>query len=213
LILLMPTPEYKWDAKQGKYRSRGKFVKASTVQKAADQYIQAKQGKTADAMFELLRSGAANVKDIQLLGEREIAKAHLAQAMAAKGGRLQMAPSDFGRVGSYVKKELQHWRTRMKAIAEGQPLDGRVKQSFRAFIAASGATFQKIEQIEAERRGETEYRNILDDGARSCSECPAITAQGWQPVGSLPERGDRQCSHNCRCHWEYRNPATGEIRE
>lgn len=208
-------PKYQWDAKNGRYRSGGgRFVSQKAVQRAADKYIGAAQDSVADTLFALLKDGQINVKDAQLLGERAIARANLVQAMAAKGGKAQMSQSDYGKVGSLVKTQLRYFRDRMKSIAAGQPLDGRVKQSFRAFIAASGATRQKFERGVVESRGFDEEKWLLNDGARHCSDCPRFAAMGWVKMGTLPDRGeDSECRQFCQCDKIYRSSVTGEIRE
>lgn len=206
--------QWQWSEQRGSYRAPdGTFRNGKQAIAAADQYLANKQLKTADGLFELLRSGQLSVRDAQLVGEREIAKAHLAMAMAAKGGRAQMTQADFGRVGGIVSGELVHWRDRCKELGNGQPLDGRVKQSFRAFIDKSRVTYIRVQQLEMQKRGIDEQRNVLEDRAHACSECPEITALGWQPVGSFSNPGERECRGNCRCFLQFRSSATGEVRE
>lgn len=206
--------QWQWNEQRGQYRApSGRYASSKDALKAADAYLQSKQTKTADKLFDLLRNGQLSVRDAQLLGEREIAKAHVVAAMAAKGGKSQMAFSDYGRVGGIVRQELAYFRDRMKAIAEGQPLDGRVKQSFRAFIDKARVTYITVERLEMQKRGWDLVKNIDDDGARHCTQCPEISALDFQPLGSFPDPGERECRGNCRCRLIYKNSATGEIRE
>ena len=206
----MPT-NFIYDEKRNRYRRPdGRFVKASEVRRAADKYIDAKQEKGRE-LFNLLREGKISVKDAQLIGERQIAIAHGNAAMAVRGGRNQMTPSHWGKVGNIVKGELGHWRDKMKEIADGAPLDGRVRQSFEAYFANTGATWSKTARDMLSSKGFDEVRNILGDTGRSCSECPDITAKGWMPYSEWVERGSRQCNYNCRCGEEHRNSETGEV--
>lgn len=48
-------------------------------------------------------------------------------------------------------------------------------------------------------------RNILAMGedVDHCQECPEISAAGWQPIGSLPRIGERECLMRCLCGMEY----------
>src|SRR5690606_18307293 len=131
--------------KQGRYRSRGRFYSESDVLSAVDGYLDGVTEAKADALFELIRSGLLNVRGLQLAGEREIAKAHLNAATAAKGGRRQMSQADYGRVGGTVKAELAHWRDLMREIENGKPLDGRVKQSLRNYIRAAATSAQRVQ--------------------------------------------------------------------
>lgn len=212
-------PDYKWDEKAGRYRLRGSFVRARDVQRAVDKYLQNAQSSAADTLFEQLQQGRLNVKDAQLLGEKMIARAHLNASIAAKGGRAQMAPADYGRVGGRVKSELGYWRDLMREISQGKPLDGRVKQSFRNYVAASAPSFQIVEGEEIAKRGFDQWRNKLNDGARHCEahgdrpSCAQVTRRGWVAIGERVMRGARGCYWHCQCEDEYRNSVTGEVRQ
>ncbi len=207
-----------WNAKAGRYRRGNRFVSGEEVQRAVDTFLET-QGENANAaLFELLREGIINVKEAQQSGERLIAIAHVAAAMAGKGGRDQMTNADRGKVGAIVKRELGFWRDRMKSIAAGQPLDGRVKQSFGAFMLSAFNTFDQFDGDEMAKRGFDEEAYVLDDGAHHCKtgalpSCPSVEARGFVKRGTLPKRGGCACRFRCRCGRKRRNSKTGEVRQ
>ncbi len=41
--------------------------------------------------------------------------------------------------------------------------------------------------------------------ADHCEDCPPLAAQGWQPLGTLPDIGDTECGGQCHCHFEYQD--------
>ncbi len=41
--------------------------------------------------------------------------------------------------------------------------------------------------------------------ADHCEDCPPLAAQGWQPIGTLPDIGDTECGGQCHCHFEYQD--------
>jgi hypothetical protein len=41
--------------------------------------------------------------------------------------------------------------------------------------------------------------------ADHCDDCPPLAAQGWQPLGTLPDIGDTECGGQCHCHFEYQD--------
>jgi hypothetical protein len=53
------------------------------------------------------------------------------------------------------------------------------------------------------------YRNILGMAEEHCSSdarsegCLEVTAAGWQPIGYLPDIGERRCGCGCKCSWEF----------
>ena len=58
----------------------------------------------------------------------------------------------------------------------------------------------------------THEQNILDAFVeRHCSECPELSDLGWQPIGTLPPIGLRECGSNDRCHFEFTNLEESEV--
>ncbi len=215
---MIQPPNYKWDSVKGAYRQQGRFAKKVDALEAADKYLDAKKDTTADALFDLMREGQVGVKDAQLLFERELSKAHIASGMAAMGGKSQMSFSVYGRIGSEIKPELGHARDLFKELGDGRPLDGTVRQSFRAYFANAANTFILIQGLEMEKRGFDEEAYDLDDGAHHCSSdglrpsCPEVERRGFQKRGTHPRRGGCACRWGCKCKRKYKNSVTGEIR-
>jgi hypothetical protein len=214
-----PVPNFKWDAKQGRYRQNGRFFAANKAMAAVDAFLTAQGKDVGGELFQALREGRLSLKDAQLVGERAIARAHLTAAMAAKGGKAQMSQSDYGRAGGIVGGELNHWRDRFKSLENGAPLDGRVASAFRAYFAAAANTYWRVEDLEMEKRGFDQEENVLDDGAHHCEakgvvpSCPQVTRNGRYPVGKMPRRGERACRWGCRCRKRRINSVTGEVRQ
>lgn len=211
--------DFTWDDKTARYRRRGRFIPASDVRAAVDTYTTNQGTNVADTLFNSLRDGRLNVRDLQLLGERQIAIAHGAAACAVLGGRKQMRPADWGRVGGLVRGELGHWRDLMARLADGAPIDGRVKAAFRAYFTQAGFNADLHEEKMLAARGHDEEKWVLSDGAAHCApknglpSCTSIAARGWQPLGTGPARGHRACKWGCRCKRKTRNSATGQVRQ
>lgn len=49
----------------------------------------------------------------------------------------------------------------------------------------------------------TMEKNVLTDGADHCSECPELSELEWQPIGTMPVPGLRECRQNDLCHMIY----------
>lgn len=69
--------------------------------------------------------------------------------------------------------------------------------------AAVRGTFSAVLRQDAAQRGETEERNVLGAAAH-CEECADLDTlgdaeDGWVPIGTLPEIGERECRGNCAC--------------
>ena len=49
-------------------------------------------------------------------------------------------------------------------------------------------------------------RNMLGEPVTGhCAECPGLHGMGWQPIGTFPDIGDRECGGYCLCWFEYSN--------
>jgi hypothetical protein len=215
----MPLP-FTWNPITGQYRNdrTGRFVPLADVREGIDRYLDSTTQNVADALFESLRSGRINVRELQLAGERQIAIAHGAAAATELGGRANMTFSDWGRVGRQVRDELGYWRDLMQELADGRPLDGRVKQSLRNYLRAAAVSAQKAKFANGAKYGFDQILNVLNDGARHCESkgarpsCPAVTDHGPYPANAFPLRGSRACYWNCRCSEVLVNSETGEKR-
>lgn len=213
-------PAFRFNERAGQFiRANGRFVSPPEVRAALDRYLQAKVSAAAEMLWGQVREGALTLAEFQLAAEREIALAALAAGMLAKGGRLQMSPADYGRVGGFVKPMLGEWRDAAKRVAEGAlPFDGRLKNALRGLLQRARQVFHRVEGLEMTRRGFDECENVLDDGLHHCrateerSSCPEVTAQGFTSTEARVEIGLRGCYGNCLCRWRYRNSGTGEMR-
>lgn len=210
------TFNFQWDAKQGRYRRNGRYLAAVEVQDAIDAFLSGQSANNGRDLFQILRSGQANVRDVQLAGERAIARAHLAAAMAMKGGRAQMSQADYGRVGGIVRGELGYWRDLMGELAAGRPIDGSVAASIRGYFAAAANTGWRVEDLEMEKRGFDLVANDLQDGAHHCEpsarpSCEQVTLRGFVPPSKFVPRGGRTCRWGCLCRRIWKNSTTGEI--
>lgn len=207
-----------WDAVQGRYRRGGRYYSQSDVLGAVDGYLDGLTNDKSGALFNLIREGKINVRDLQLIGEREIAKAHVNAGMAAKGGRAQMSQADWGRVGGTVKNELKYWRDLMREIEDGKPLDGRLKMQLENYLRAAATTAQRVQDADLTARGFDLWKNVLDDGAHHCRatlgrpSCSSLSRK-YRPIGERVLRGKRGCYWHCRCSDRYKNSVTKEIRK
>lgn len=77
------------------------------------------------------------------------------------------------------------------------------------YAYASNGTYEEVRrknhELVRDDKGRRLYlmeRNILGE-AEHCEECPALTAQGWVPMGTHPAPGSRACRMNCKCELQY----------
>lgn len=124
--------------------------------------------------------------------------AHIAAAALARGGFDQLDKSTTGLVGSRLRAQYDYL-SQFAVQVPANAFDGRA--AARLLQYGNGAvrgTYSAILRRDAEADGDTQERNILGS-ERPCGECPDLSAEGWVPIGTLPEVGTRECLGNCRC--------------
>jgi hypothetical protein len=167
-------------------------------------------------LAEQLKSGAISLPEWQA-GMKDFIRNELINSMVlAKGGREFVTQSDYGFVGSQVKKQYQYLdkfaadiRANPAAWLTGRRLNARASLYNQLGYAALEEDIQR----EKVKSGWTEERRVLgfvrfehceDTGDRP--GCVELAAKEWQKIGTLPKIGEAACYTNCRCEFQYRKP-------
>lgn len=156
------------------------------------------------ALTGRLRAGTLTVPEWQAQMAGEVKTLHVAMATAAKGGKAQMSPADYGRVGAEVKRQYQYLARFAEDVASGkQPLDGRAENRARLY-GAQGSQFygESVRQLWADK-GETRERWVRR-ATESCPGCVEQSARGWVGEGVLPRLGSQACKARCKCSIQSR---------
>lgn len=206
----MPS-SYRWDTTARRYRQpNGRFQPAGAALRSLEQDLAGLNAVTDNLAAEY-RAGRMSLVQWRLEMMTVVKHVQMGAATLAKGGRAQMQPADYGRVGQLVREQygfLEQWVT---DIASGTaPIDGRLSSRARLYVAAGRPTYVAIRAADVEDAGYDQERSILGV-AEHCPLCIAEDAKGWQRRGEMLPIGDRQCGNNDRCAVEYRNSQTGQV--
>lgn len=195
--------EVTWVPALGRYRlPSGRFVSRLTVRTTFEQSL-ANLTKLTDSLAGDLRAGRISL-NAWLDEMRDIVKqTHMAAAELARGGRAQMTPSDYGRVGQAVRRQYEFLDRWVAEIKDGGSLqtEGRARQ----YLRASRSHYLSREAEEMERRGYL-ARNVLRPG-ESCAECIAETSKGLVAPRFISPPGTRVCRGNCNCFLAFEKVA------
>jgi len=199
----------------GRYwRQNGVQVPWPDVRNALDVSLLGAKLNT-QALCNQLRNGDISLASWQQQMAHDIKTTQVAATVAASGGADAVSPAALRLLTQRVNVQLDYLANFATAIAGGMSLDGTVCRLMKMYINGARGTFHAVESFLAVQSGWNEYYNILgatEDHCTGSGGCIEVEAAGWQPVGSLPEIGARNCMSNCLCSWKYRNSLTGEER-
>ena len=190
-----------FDKKARRFRdAKGRFVTKQSVRdvvmKAGDVFRRKAKGFAEDLNEGRISHGEWKRKMSGLVKDNLIFSASI-----GRGGRKQMTKSDWGKVGSDIKREYRYLNKFAKATERLSPLQiaARARQYAHAGFIAFSRTLAQTETAYNRATEAIRYRHASE----SCSGCRSYSGR-WMPVAEMPEIGSLQCGHRCRCHIEYR---------
>lgn len=202
-----PLPErYLWLPGRNVYRNAetGRFVSWDTVRRDLDSYISAKNTQL-DSLTRSLQQGRISLPEWQSQMRTTLKDMHANAAMVARGGRNQMTPADWGKVGAQLKAQYKRLDQFAMDIFTGkQRLDGRMLRRAQMYGEAVRSTHQEMRRRMMAQLGREMLERRILGIAEHCPDCLDYAARGWQPLGTLPPIGESQCLTHCRCHFEFR---------
>lgn len=200
---------YVWDTRARRYRTPGgQFLSSGRVLRSLEADLR-NLNTVADRLADDFRSGRLSLVEWRVQMQTLIKHVHLGAATLAKGGRAQMGPEDYGRVGQLIQqryRDLEGWTSELAAGTA--PTDGRLSTRARLYVTAARPTYVTVRLADLDHFDQE--RSILSI-AEHCGDCVAQAERGWQPRGQMIPIGERQCGDNDKCRVELRNSQTGEV--
>lgn len=171
-----------------------------------ERFIEAEKTKLR-GMATDVQKGKMSLDEFSGRFRSEIKRVQLAGMVLGAGGAMNISFAHMEIMREQTKRQMGFFNAFMddmeSAIESGDFSNRLVARA--AMYADSARTMQK----QAERQfmaneGIDEERRVLGPDENHCPDCPAYAELGWQPIGTLPQIGDSQCGHNCKCTFEYR---------
>ena len=162
--------------------STGRFVAEQTVRDELNRHVDAAQ-INLQSITRQLYAGNITVDQWQIATALEIKEAHMANAMFSVGGRANMTPANWGRVGGTLRDEYRYLTRFANQIAAGQISEAQALARIQQYGNATGQSYWR----EWERLNDApEFRNL-----------PSLSR--------VPQDGSTGCRGNCRCFLERRD--------
>ena len=200
----MPQNEFAWNASNQRYRftsgaSAGQFASRAQVEALTEKYISQSKDKISD-LADLLISKAINVKTFETAVAAQLKTAHINSYALGKGGVGQLTQRDYGIMGAELKKEYQYLRNFAQEIKQNNLSPDQIRARLAMYADGLHGS-RELGKLEGHRSAGYiwEKRDTPRDG-ESCADCIRYQNQGWVPLGTSPNPGDRcRCRSRCRC--------------
>ena len=135
---------------------------------------------------------------------KEIKDSHIVSSTAGRGGRDSMTKADWGRTGGRLKQQYGYLDGLALERINGEVSDAQMMARAKMYAGNNRKAYYDGQVAANKDAGFTEERRILHP-AEHCDDCEGFEAQGWQPIGTLPEPGEESvCMSNCKCTKEFR---------
>lgn len=180
-----------------------RFVTQLRVREAIDDFL-VNRSKGVNVLCDQYRSGEITLDEWRERMRAENRIVHVNAAVMARGGRDQMTPADWGRVGREVRKANEYLEKFTMDVASGKwPLDGRFNARAKMYVEAARAAHENERRRMSANAGLTQARRI-QHSQEPCDDCTEEARKGWQPINDIRPIGDSRCRTHCLCTIEYR---------
>lgn len=132
----------------------------------------------------------------------ELRAMHTALGMIAQGGKAQMTPKSWGRVGQMIRSEMSYLREFERGVANGAVSDAQLLARILGYGDAGYKVYTNMVKAREAEAGMF-ARRVTSGGANTCDDCIAAELEGWVPADEVREIGDSQCVSSCQCNIEF----------
>ena len=216
---------WRWDKRVGRYRDTvtGRFISKAHVLELLQFSINASNA-AVDSLANYIANGMISPSDWMNAFRWEIKSEYIRQYLVGIGGRAQMTPSEWGKLGSLIKEQYQYLKGFAADVAKGEMTEGQIRARMNMYINSSREAYFVA-------RGRVIVKLKLFDEviwtlgiAEHCPDCIERSEMGWMPItedggfptadgSAFPGDGSTVCLTNCKCQLNYRNSATEEEYE
>lgn len=165
--------KWTWNPRTREYRNEdGRTIGEGDMPAIRDEFVTKSEGLGKDYAARIA-DGSMSVGTFEREMRATLKSMHMAQYTLGRGGRSQMGPADYGRVGRLLRDQYGHLNDFARDIADGTQTEGQIGQRAQNFMGSSRQSYE---------RGKAFNRGI---------DLPAY-----------PGDGGTECHGNCKCSWD-----------
>jgi len=195
---------WSYDRRIGRYRDeRGKFLGKEAVGKLVDSRIDQLEANLR-RYTRMLADGNLTLDQWQGSVREAIKNAHIQAALIGYGGKDEMGPAEYGRIGQRLRAEYTYLQGFARDLLDGRISNPMALARVGLYAQSVRGSYWQGTELRQQQQGFSLMKRKLDGQAQHCQDCLDYTARGIVPIGTLPLPGQRcACRARCRCSIEY----------
>jgi hypothetical protein len=190
-----------------RYADSGKFVGQKAVENLTVKAIVQVEGDIT-TITNLLIEGKINVGTWEDTTKSALKNLHSWNYLLGVGGEKQMTQADYGALGQKLKQEYKYLRGLAKELIEGTVTEAQLRARMAQYTA-SGGTTHELGRAKSHQKAGYFWEKRIRTKMNSCESCYSYAEMLWQPIGTLPEAGQKcECRSNCGCYKVFSRNST-----
>lgn len=192
----MPSLQLTFDNATQRYRgSNGRFVARRTIVDAVNSIVIDTENRVRQISQQYI-DGKLSVAAWQSEMTDTLRAAHTLAAGIGGGGKANMTPRDWGRLGALTREQYKYLNRFALQLEDGKmPHFGRATMYARAVRN----TFLNFERARLPKNAKGRWVLNARESCHGANSCTEQSKRGLKPVSSFPLIGSRLCLHNCLC--------------
>jgi len=195
---------WSYDRRIGRYRDdRGRFLSKESVGKLVDSRIDQLEANLR-RYTRMLADGNLTLDQWQGSVREAIKNAHIQAALIGYGGKDEMGPAEYGRIGQRLRAEYTYLQGFARDLLDGRISNSMALARVGLYAKSVRGSYWQGTELRQQQQGFSLMKRKLDGQAQHCQDCLDYAARGIVPIGTLPLPGQRcACRARCRCSIEY----------
>jgi hypothetical protein len=195
---------WSYDRRIGRYRDdRGRFLSKESVDKLVDSRIDQLEANLR-RYTRMLADGNLTLDQWQGSVREAIKNAHIQAALIGYGGKDEMGPAEYGRIGQRLRAEYTYLQGFARDLLDGRISNPMALARVSLYAQSVRGSYWQGTELRQQQQGFSLMKRKLDGQAQHCQDCLDYAARGIVPIGTLPLPGQRcACRARCRCSIEY----------
>ena len=202
---MAPTFRYETSTQRYRYTSglrKGQFVSEEQIIKLTQSVI-ASNKQSVMKVADSLIGGKINLAEWEKQTVIALKEMHIQSYLLGRGGLKNITPNDYNIIENKLQSEYKYLRKFAQDIINVGMSSAQFAARLNLYLESAQGTYE-LGRFHAHLTAGYNWEKRIRTKTESCDDCIMWAGMGWQPIGSLPNRGEKcQCRSRCGCKKLY----------